>query len=71
MTRQMALAKVLQKYGDQFSIEVIATIKEALKWYGEDDISDTDWDEHVAGILQIYCEFGPNGTQTELLNNKD
>ena len=67
MTRNLALAKVLQKYGNQLSLEVISTIRQALKWYGEDDISDTDWDEHVTNIVQMYYEFGPNGTQTELL----
>ena len=55
MTRNLALAKVLQKYGDQLSIGVIATIKQALKWYGEDNISDTDWDEHVTNITIAYC----------------
>lgn len=64
MTRQLALAKVLKKYGDKFTVMQIMAIKEALKWYGEDDISDTDWDEHVAGIVEIYnswCELKLNG----------
>lgn len=54
MTRNLALAKVLKKYGNQLSIESIAVIKQALKWYGEDDISDTDWDEHVTNITEMY-----------------
>lgn len=49
MTRNLALAKVLQKYGDVLPIKTIYTIKDALKLYGEDDISDTDlniiWNE--------------------------
>lgn len=57
MTRQLALAKVLKKYGNQFTVMQIMAIKEALKWYGEDDISDTDWDEHVAGIVEIYNDW--------------
>ena len=60
MTRKMALAKVLNKYGDKFSIMQITAIKEALNWYGEDDIIDNQWDEHVAGIVEMYnswCEL--------------
>jgi hypothetical protein len=64
MTRQMALAKVLKKYGDQLSIEEIAIIKQALKWYGEDDISDTHCDEHVTNITIAYCYL-------QELNNKN
>ena len=64
MTRQIALAKVLKKYGDQLSIEEIAIIKQALKWYGEDDISDTHWDEHVTNITIAYCYL-------QELNNKN
>ena len=57
MTRQMAMAKVLKKYGDLLDVMQIMAIKQALKWYGEDDISDTDWDEHVAGIVQMYAYY--------------
>lgn len=67
MTRKQALAKVLQKYGDEFSVMQIMAIKEALNWYGEDDIIDDDWDCHVAGIVEMYiswCDLKVN------INNK-
>lgn len=54
MTRQKAMAKVLQKYGDKFSIKQIMGIKAALKWYGEDDIIDDEWEDHVANIVEMY-----------------
>jgi len=57
MTRKKALAKVLQKYGDEFSVMQIMAIKEALNWYGEDDIIDDQWDEHVAGIVEMYSSW--------------
>lgn len=63
MSRKMALTKVLNKYGDLLDVMQIMAIKQALNWYGEDDISDTDWDEHVANIVQMYSYYG------ELTNN--
>lgn len=54
MTRKQALAKVLQKNGDNLTIMEIMTIKKALNWYGEDDIIDDQWGEHVAGIVEMY-----------------
>lgn len=63
MTRELAMAKVLKKYGDLLNVMQIGAIKQALKWYGEDDISDTDWDEHVANIVAMYaytCELELN-----------
>ena len=48
------MAKVLQKYGDKFSIKQIMDIKAALKWYGEDDIIDDEWEDHVANIVEMY-----------------
>lgn len=57
MTRKQALAKVLQKHGDNLTIMEIVAIKEALNWYGEDDIIDDEWDEHVAGIVEMYNSY--------------
>ena len=54
MTRQKAMVKVLQKYGNKFSIKQIMYIKSALKWYGEDDIIDDEWEDHVANIIEMY-----------------
>ena len=42
MTRNLEKKKILQKYGDVLPIKTIYTIKDALKLYGEDDISDAD-----------------------------
>jgi len=57
MTRKQALAKVLQKHGDNLTIMEIVAIKEALNWYGEDDIIDDQWEEHVAGIVEMYNSY--------------
>ncbi len=32
-------------------------IKEALNGYGEDDIIDDQWEEHVAGIVDMYNSY--------------
>ena len=54
MTRQLALAKLLKECGDNFSISDIKIMKDALKWYGDDDIDDVHWFEHITNIFQMY-----------------
>lgn len=57
MTRKQALSKLLQKHGDNLTIMQIMTVKEALNWYDEDDIIDDQWEEHVAGIVDMYNNY--------------
>ena len=54
MTRTQLMAKVMMTYGDKLTLGEIANIKAALKWYGEDDIIDDQWEEHLIGIVDMY-----------------
>lgn len=53
MTRQLALAKFLKEEGDNFTINEITFIKEALKWY-DDEINDLYWKDHIINIVDLY-----------------
>lgn len=55
MTRQLALAKFLKETGDNLTINEIKFIKEALKFYGDDDINDGHWLEHICNIVDMYA----------------
>lgn len=54
MTRKLALANLLKESGDMFSIEDISIMKKALNWYGDDDINDVYWFEHLTNIFEMY-----------------
>lgn len=55
MTRQLALAKLLKEEGDNLTINEIKFIKDALKFYGDDDIDDVNWSEHLMNIIEMYA----------------
>lgn len=67
MTRQTALAKLLNSEGDNYlnlcpskdinySLGQIIIIQRALKWY-DDEIDDINWREHIFGIVDLYCQI--------------
>lgn len=56
MTRQKALAKLLNSEGDNYSLVQIIIIQRALKWY-DDEIDDINWREHIFGIVDMYTHF--------------
>lgn len=57
MERQIALAKFLMEYGDNFSISEIMFIKKALKFYGEDNIDEVNWKRDIINIAVGYAYF--------------
>lgn len=54
MTRQRALAHFIKDNDKLFSMSDIKIMKDALKWYGEDDIDDIHYEEHLTNIFQMY-----------------
>lgn len=56
MTRQTALAKLLNSEGDNYSLGQIIIIQRALKWY-DDEIDDVNWRAHIFGIVDMYAHF--------------
>lgn len=53
MTRQKALAKLLNSEGDNYSLGQIIIIQRALKWY-DDEIDDDNWREHIYFVISLY-----------------
>ena len=65
MTRQTALAKLLNSEGDNYSLDQIIIIQRALKWY-DDEINDLYWKDHIKQIVELYVHV-----QTKLIPEQE
>ena len=57
MERKIALAHFIKDNDKMFSMSDIKVMKDALKWYGEDDIDDINYEEHLTNIFQMYMYY--------------
>ena len=54
MTREEGIRRLFEKNKDTFSEEQKQIIRNALDWYGRDNLLDDKWEPHIAIIVRAF-----------------